>query len=253
MSTVIKKQDAAAAATAPAATQGRGRGGVVRLVFGSLCLLAALALLGSAIAGIVGLETNRDSTGYLTTHRHHYHTASYALSTESLNVGGLTGALEAGLFRLRIAATSNDASKPLFIGIARTNDVSRYLARVEHDQLRDINFDPFKVDYRRLGAGAPTALPTAQSFWQTHASGTGTQTISWPVKTGHWSAVVMNADGSRNVNVDAQLAARLSGAWWIVAGLMVLGVLALAGGILLVRSGARRQRSRPAAPVTEKG
>jgi hypothetical protein len=228
--------------SATIATQ-RPRGGVVRLVLGSLCLLAALALIGGAIAGIVGLETQRDSTGYLTTHRHHYQTSSYALSTESLDVGGLTGALEAGFFRLRIAATSTHAAKPLFIGIARKSDVGRYLAGVRHDELRDINFDPFKVDYRPIGTGAATAPPASQTFWQAHASGTGTQTISWPVKKGHWSAVVMNADGSPNIRVDAQLAARLSGAWWIVAGMLALGALSLAGGIALVRSGARRQRS----------
>jgi hypothetical protein len=223
----------------------------VRLVFGSLALLAALALIGSAIAAIVGLETNRDTTGYFTTHTHHYQTSSYALSTESLNVGGVTGALEAGLFRLRITATSTDSAKPLFIGIAHTADVNRYLTRVEHDELRDIKFDPFKIDYQQLGTGAPTALPSTQSFWQTHASGTGTQTISWPVKTGHWSAVVMNADGSRNVTVNAQLAARLSGAWWFVAAFTALGALSLVGGVALIRSGARKQSSELASPTEE--
>jgi hypothetical protein len=242
MSTVIKEEDAAASADDATPAQRARHGGVVRLVLGSVCLLAALALIGSAVAGIVGLETNRDSTGYLTTHRHHYQTSSYALSTESLNVSGLTGALEAGPFRLRIAATSKNAAKPLFIGIARTSDVNRFLARVSHDELRDINFDPFKVDYRRIGGGTPTAPPGAQSFWQAHTSGTGTQAISWPVEKGHWTAVVMNADGSRNVSVDAQLAARLSGAWWIIAGLIGLGALSLAGGIALVRSGAGRER-----------
>jgi hypothetical protein len=234
---------------APTATVVRRR--VVRLVFGSLALLAALALIGSAIAAIVGLETNRDATGYFTTHTHHYQTSSYALSTESVNVGGVTGALEAGLLRLRITATSNDAAKPLFIGIAHTADVNRYLARVQHDELRDIKFDPFKIDYRRLGTGAPTALPPTQSFWQTHASGTATQTISWPVKTGDWSAVVMNADGSRNIAVNAQLAARLSGAWWFVAAFIALGALPLVGGVALLRSGARKQSSELAAPTEE--
>jgi hypothetical protein len=210
-------------------------------VFGSLCLLAALALLGSAIAGIFGLETNRDATGYFVTHTHHYQTSSYALSSESLTVGGVTGALEAGLVHLRIAATSHEAAKPLFVGIGRTQDVDRYLARVQHDELRDINFDPFKVDYRRLGTGAPTALPSSQTFWQTHASGTGTQTISWQVKKGHWTAVAMNADGSRMVSIHAQIAARLSGAWWFVAAAFVLGAAALLGGIALIRSGVRRQ------------
>jgi hypothetical protein len=252
MSTVIKEQDAAVSTiAAPAApTQGLGRGRLVRLVFGSLGLLAALALIGSAVAGIVGLETNRDATGYFVTHTHHYQTSSYALSTESLNVGGVTGALEAGLVRLRIAATSSDAAKPLFIGIARTEDVNRYLARVEHDELRDINFDPFTIDYRRLGTGAPRARPSTQSFWQARASGLGTQTISWPIKKGQWTAIVMNADGSRNVSVDAQLAARLAGGWWFAAAAFVLGALSLVGGIALLRSGARRHASKPTS-VTE--
>jgi hypothetical protein len=171
--------------------------------------------------------------------------------TESLNVGGVTGALEAGLLRVRISATSTNAAKPLFIGIGRTKDIDRYLARVEHDELRDINFDPFKIDYRRLGTGAPTAPPSTQSFWQTRARGTGTQVVSWPVKRGHWSAVVMNADGSRNVSVDAQLAARLSGAWWFVAAFIALGALSLAGGIALIRSGARRQAPEPASATEE--
>ena len=243
MGTVIKEQGAGSSEhtppVAPTPTvEGRR---VVRLVLGSVALLFALASIGSAIAAIVGLETNRDATGYLVTHTHHYQTSSYALSTQSLNVGGVTGALETRLLRLRIAATSDDATKPLFMGIARTADVNRYLARVQHDELRDIGFDPFKVVYRRLGTGAPAALPSAQTFWQTRTTGTGTQTISWPVKNGHWSAVVMNADGSRTVGVDAQLAARLSGAWWFVAALLAIGALSLVGGIALVRSGARKE------------
>jgi hypothetical protein len=246
MSTLTKEQEAVgsppSAPTAP--TQHVGRGRVIRLVFGSLGLLVGLALIGGAIAGVVGLENNRDASGYFVTHTHHYQTSSYALSTESLNVGGVTGALETSLLRLRITATSNDAAKPLFIGIARTQDVARYLARVQHDELRDINFEPFKVDYRRIGTSAPSALPSTRDFWQTRASGTGTQTISWPVKKGQWSAVVMNANGSRNISVNAQLAARLAGAWWFVAAFIALGALSLAGGIALVRSGARKQTSQ---------
>jgi hypothetical protein len=251
MSTITNQPAAETSPPAPAATQHIRRGRVVQLVFGSLCLLLALALIGAAIAGIFGLENNRDTTGYFVTHTHHYQTSSYALSTETLNVGSVTGALETSLLRLRIRATSNDPTKPLFIGIARTEDVARYLAQVQHDELRDINFDPFKIDYRRVGTGAPTAPPSTQRFWQTQASGRGTQTISWPVKSGQWSAVVMNADGSRNVSVGAQLAARLSGAWWFVAGFLVLGTLSLIGGITLVRSGAHKQTPETASASKE--
>jgi hypothetical protein len=217
------------------------RGRVLRLVLGSLGVLAALAFLAGAVALTWALETHRDGSGYFTTNTHHYQTSSYALSTESLDVDGLTGALEDRLARLRLTVTRTDAAKPLFIGIARTEDVDRYLAHVEHDELRDIESDPFGIDYRRLGAGAPAALPATRSIWRAHATGTGTQTITWPVEKGHWSAVVMNADGSRNVSVDAQLAARVSHVWWIVIGLFVVGGLSLAGGGALVYSGARRR------------
>ena len=222
--------------TAPAQQARRlDRGRMLRLVFGSLGLLAALAFLAAGGTLTWALQTHRDSSGYFTTHTHHYQTSSYALSTESLDVSGVTGVLESGLGKLRITVTSANAAKPLFIGIARTEDVNRYLARVEHDELRNISFDPFKIDYRRLGTGAPTRLPGTQSFWQTSASGTGTLTLSWPVKP------MMNADGTRNIHVDAQLAARLAGAWWFVAASIALGALALAGGTLLIRSGTRKE------------
>jgi hypothetical protein len=221
----------------------RGRG--LRLVFGSVGVLAALAFIAGGGALTWALQTHRDSSGYFTTHTHRYQTSSYALSTENLNVGGMTGALEDRLGRLRITATSTVAAKPLFIGIAHTEDVDRYLARVEHDELRDIESDPSSIDYRRLGTGAPAALPTTRNIWRAHATGTGAQTITWPVKKGHWSAVAMNADGSPKVSVDAQLAARLSYPWWIVTGLLVIGGLSLAGGGALVYSGTRRRAINP--------
>jgi hypothetical protein len=56
----------------------------------------------------------------------------------------------------------------------------------------------------------------------------------------------MNADGSRHVGVVAQLAARLSGAWWFIAAVIAIGALSLAGGIALLRSGFRRRASEEA-------
>ncbi|HYU63646.1 MAG TPA: hypothetical protein VEN12_07670 [Verrucomicrobiae bacterium] len=225
----------------PARRFDRGRG--LRLVFGSLGVLAALAFLAGGGALTWALQTHRDGSGYFTTHTHHYQTSSYALSTESLDVSGMTGALEDRLGRLRITATSTAAAKPVFIGIARAENVDRYLARVEHDELRDIDSEPSGIEYRRLGAGAPQALPATRSIWRAYATGTGTQTVTWPVEKGHWSAVAMNADGSRTVSLDAQLAARVSHVWWIATGLFVIGGLSLAGGGALVYSGTRRRAS----------
>jgi hypothetical protein len=212
---------------------------VGRLILAGLVLLVAAASLGGAVAGIFGLENNRDASGYFVTHTHRYETSSYALASPSVDVGGVTGAVESGLLRIRITATGSNPAKPLFIGIGRTADVNRYLATVAHDRLRDFRFDPFRVDYRPVAGGAPASLPSTRSFWEAQASGRGTQSVSWPVKGGHWSAVVMNADGSRAVRVNAELGAQLSGAWWFVVGLLVFGAVALLGGIALLRSARR--------------
>ena len=47
--------------------------------------------------------------------------------------------------------------------------------------------------------GAPATLPGQESFWVAQASGTGQQELLWVPAAGDWTAVVMNADGSRPV------------------------------------------------------
>lgn len=238
---------AAKAQPTPAARFGRGR--ILRLVFGGLGLLGALAFIGAGAASTWALETKRDSAGYFSTATRRFDTSSYALATESLDAttGWVSWAERLG-GRIRITAASTDATKPLFIGIAHTEDVDRYLASVEHDQVGDLVLDPFSVRYRRRSGHAPTRRPNTLGFWRATAVGPGTQTIDWPLKSGHWSAVVMNADGSRSVAVDARLAAQASDVWWIVAALFVLGGLSLLGGGALVSSGIRAK-----APARKEG
>jgi hypothetical protein len=237
------------AATKATPTTRYSRGRIVRLVFGGLGLLAALAFIGAGATATWALESLRDGSGYFATSTHQFHTSSYALSTQSLDAttGWVSWAQRFG-GRIRIAATSTNQAKPLFVGIARTEDVDRYLADVEHDQVGDLKLDPFSVQYERENGRAPAVQPAALRIWKAKATGTGTQTVNWPLESGHWSAVVMNADGSRNVAVDARLAAHVSYLWWVVAGLFVLGGLSLLGGGALVYTGIRTKRQ-----VTKEG
>ena len=39
--------------------------------------------------------------------------------------------------------------------------------------------------------------------------------ITWPVETGNWTLVVMNADGSRNVVSDVAVGATVPAAGWV--------------------------------------
>ena len=220
-------------------------GRVLQLVFGSLGLLAALAFITAGGALTWALETQRDSSGYFTTATQRLETSGHALASTSLEVdsGWPDWALGDRFASVRISATNADDAKPLFIGIARTVDVNRYLTGVEHDQVANVQTDPFTVDYDRTRGGSPADPPAANRSWRTQASGTGTQTIVWPVEEGHWSALAMNSDGSRPVSVDVQFGARVPFLWWLVAGLFVFGGLSLLGGGALLYLGARMRVS----------
>lgn len=61
---------------------------------------------------------------------------------------------------------------------------------------------------------------------------------------------VMNADGSRPVAVRISVAASLPSLDWIAAGLLAVGILALAGGAALCVVPARRAASRRAQALT---
>jgi hypothetical protein len=225
-------------------------GRVVLIVLGSLC---ALLGLGVAAAGGVLLwadRTNRES-GYLTTPTKRFATSTYALTRERLEVdaGGPDWVWNDNWFgKIRIRAEGG-SSKPLFVGIGPEADVAGYLGRVAHADVEDINVDPFRVDYRPVAGGAPREAPTAQDFWAASESGPGKQTLTWKVRQGDWSVVLMNADGSRGIVAQVDLGAKLSFLLWVAIGLLIGGALVLGGGIALIIVAARG-RPPPAAPPT---
>jgi hypothetical protein len=226
----------------PARTQGFGTARVLKLVFGSLGVLLALALIAAGVAAVSTLD-KRDSAGFFTTAPHHLHTSTYALSSDSLDAGTDVPSWLFGdhFAKIRIGATSTDPSKALFVGIGRTADVDRYLTGVTHDRITDFETDPFSVSYRRAGGGAADSAPGAQSFWRVRSSGTGAQSITWSLEKGSWSAVAMNADATRGVDVQARLGARVPWVKWVVIGLFAVGGLLLVGSGALLYSGVRRR------------
>jgi hypothetical protein len=217
-----------------------GTNRVLLLIFGGITVLIAVALLAGGAFAAWGL-TQRDDSGYFTSAAHRFSTGSFAIVSESFDVGT---DVPSTVFGDRIATIRIEASadEPVFIGIARSRDVERYLADVAHDEISDLNTDPFSVDYRRLdGSGSP-ARPASQRFWRVWADGPGGQTITWPLGKGNWSAVAMNADGSRKVSADVRFAARVPFLRWLAIGLLAGGGLVLLGGGALVYFGARKPR-----------
>ena len=119
--------------------------------------------------------------------------------------------------------------------------MERYLGGVEHDEVTDLDFDPFAVKYRRIGGGEPAGPPAEQTFWAASAAGPGEQTATWEPESGDLSIVVVNADGSRGIAVELSAGAEANFLLWLAVGLMIAGRSAPAG-----RRGDDRLRRRGA-------
>jgi hypothetical protein len=203
--------------------------------------LLALVLLG---AGGIALWANgqKNDDGYLATGSDRFATSTYALATENLDVdshgaGWLINSDRYGKVRLKV---DSRADKPVFVGIARTSDVTRYLRGSAHATVTDVEYSPFRAEYRTQRVGGQPTLPGDQRFWVASAQGAGKQTLTWDVEHGSWSIVVMNADGSRGVDAGVSAGADvpiLPAIGWGGLGVGLVLLLA-AGGLVYV--GARR-------------
>jgi len=83
-------------------------------------------------------------------------------------------------------------------------------------------------------------MPARAGIWAAQAAGPGAQTVTWAVQSGDWMVVAMNADGSRPVSMQVNVAATLPALPWVAAGLLADGFACLAGGVLLIVVALRR-------------
>src|SRR4051812_24084023 len=149
-------------------------GRLALVIIGGLVALAAVAIL--AVAGVLfWVDGKRDDGGFFDTATVRIAADTYAVSSENIEID--EGFLDVvGTDRLRLRVRSNNG-KPVFVGVARPEDVTRYLGDSARALLRDVDFAPFKPSYDVLdGSGAPAA-PASERSWLASASGTGTQTV----------------------------------------------------------------------------
>jgi len=188
-------------------------------------LVTALVL---ALAGTVSLAANalRDGSGYFNWPTETFTSNGYAIAMKTVDISKAPQwALNAGANRVRVQAQSD---RPIFIGIARTADLNRYLHGTEHDDVSGLSYHPFQVDYDHTSGHAPNRLPANETFWVKSTSGTGNLSLDWKPRPGNWRAVVMNADDSRGVTTDLKFGVRASLLWWLGAGLLVAAAFAAA-------------------------
>jgi hypothetical protein len=209
-----------------------------------LLALAVFALLGAAAsfvgAGWLGhVDDHRRDGEYLTTDTHRLHTDGHALAVQEIDLDGLSGDEVLGDVRLRATSDNPDAS--VFVGIAPTEEVESYLRGVDHTTVTDVD-DP-EAHYVDHDGGAPATDPAALDIWVAQASGPGTQGVEWTPEEGSWTAVIMNTDGSEDVDVQADVGAtvplleHLVGALWIGGAALALVGAALGTAGFLRRRG----------------
>jgi hypothetical protein len=232
-------------------TTGGGRhpwtaGRVIALVVGSVLLLASLSLATVGAGLAVADNVLRDDDGYLMTGSQSVATDTYAISSTSLDVHTDVPGSELSsdlLGRARIDVSR--AGDPVFVGVAPTLAAAAYLRGVEHATLTEGGETP---RYRITGSAAPAAPPTEVDFWTDQSTGSGVQSVTWPLEEGSWTVVVMNADGSAGVSADVAAGATapfLSAAVWFVLGIAALGVVISVVIIALAIWSAQRRSAAP--------
>jgi hypothetical protein len=228
-------------AVAPESRWTAGR--VTALVIGSLLVLLALGLLGTGGTALWADRTQREA-GYVTTDVHHFSTSGAALATVSSELGSagwgwLYPPSVLGKVRIRVTPTSSD--RATFVGIGPSAEVDRYLAGVSHTVISEF----WRNDVEQVVGGRPATVPSAQTFWVVSTNGTGAQNLVWHPKKGSWKVVVMNADGRSGVSVGADLGAKIPALPWIALGVLVGGIVFLAGGGLLIADALGRGGTPP--------
>ena len=223
----------------PSAAPQRDRTGpVLALVGGSIAAVVALVLLAAAAVSLWANDYKTDADGFHSTAVHTYASSTRALTTENLDVGDVPGWLDGHLGTIRVDPRGAGA----FVGVARTRDVDAYLDQVAHDEVTDLEYDPFKLESaRRAGEGRP-ALPGAQTFWA--ATSTDGRPLDWKVRDGDWTVVMMNEDAAPGVRVDATVGAKLPLLEGLGQGLGIGGIALGLGAIALIVLGARASTRR---------
>lgn len=229
-------------------------GRIIVVVIGVLLAVTGLGMLLGGGTATVAYLIHRDDDGYLSTGDFRLATPTYAITSERIDLANddwsadwLIDRGTLGTVRVELDADG----EAVFAGIGPSRDVARYLGDVSRDEIRSLDLNPDRVSYRRRDGTAEPAPPGDQGFWVATVTTADRDRLQWEVASGDWTVVVMNADASRGVDVDATLGIRVG--WLLPAaiGLLVAGVLALAGGTAMILAGTRDGRTGAGPAATE--
>ncbi len=224
----------------PRAPGGWTGGRIVAVVAGAVLVLCSAGLLsGGGVA--LWAQANRHA-GYADIGTASYSVPGYAIASDTIGLHLATGTVSDLIGTVRIQVTQASGSAPVFVGIAPAAAASGYLAGVDYATVRGAA--GHHGTYTEHAGSAPAVPPGQAGVWTAQVAGPGTQALTWKVREGDWMVVAMNADASRPVNLQVNVAATLPALPWIAAGLLIGGVVFLIGGVLLIVVPVRRASVR---------
>jgi hypothetical protein len=210
------------------------------MVIGVLLLLPGLGLLGGG--GIaLWMDVFHRSDGFVVSPQESFSSDGYALVSDRIELSSVPYWVPVsenlGTARLEVTGI---AARDVFVGIAPAIDARTYLDGVQRTVVDGLGFEGPVTGSDQLPGGEPPSPPADQDFWIASASGPGTQEVVWEPADGDWMFVVMNADGSPVVDVNARIGAEFTSLSWIGWALLVVGgTLTFVAVVLLVRAGRR--------------
>jgi hypothetical protein len=224
----------------PQGPSGWTGGRIVAAVAGAVLVLCSIGLLGGSGVALWA-QANRHG-GYADLGTATYTVPGYAIASDTIGLHLATGTVSDLIGTVRIRVTQASGTIPAFVGIAPADAAARYLAGVDYATVRGAV--GHQGAYAEHAGSAPAVPPGQAGIWTAYAAGPGTQTLTWAVRGGDWMVVAMNADGSRPVSLQVNVAATLPALPWIATGLLIGGIAFLIGGVLLIVVPLRRASMR---------
>lgn len=213
----------------------------VMMVAGSVALVAA---------GTFMVAATDDVDGFISAGPVRVHTDTAALVGDDIEVffdepvrGGSFLGIDDIATRLSVVARND---KDLFVGIGPSDEVRGYLAGGSHSLVADFG-ENLILD--SIGGSTDLEMPGNQEFW---TASTFDDVLNWNLKSGRWSVVLMNQDGSAGIDSSITAAGRVPFLRPIGAAILVIGLTGLIVGIALtyfgIRSGPQPAATLPPQP-----
>ena len=138
----------------------------------------------------------------------------------------------------------NNAEGPIFIGIGRADEVDRYLAGVATDRVTDLELSPLELNSVRHGGSGIPGAPAEQNIWVASSTSSDAE-LSWEIRDGHYEVVMMNADGSANVQAQTRIGVSLQDSTALWSLVIVVGVVIMViGGVVVIAASRRGSNGR---------